>query len=170
MNENIRPFAGYNQSEEERPLAGYGQVMAVFAAGFGAFLLAVKGTRRTLPERIEPGDLLLLGVATHKASRLLTKDSVTSVLRAPFTTYQEPAGAGELNEAPRGTGHRHAIGELLTCPFCVAQWIAAFFTYGLVFVPRVTRLVAGMLVMATCSDFLQFAYDSAKKKTEQIEA
>lgn len=163
MHEKIPSIAGYNQSEEDRPLASYAQIMAVFAAQFGVFLLAVKSTRRPLPERVEPADLLLLGTATHKLSRLLAKDAVTSALRAPFTTYEEPAGAGEINESTRGTGRRHAIGELLTCPFCMAQWVAAFFTYGLVFVPRVTRLVAGMLVMVTLSDFLQFAYDAAKK-------
>ncbi len=46
-----------------------------------------------MPERIGPGDILLLGVATHKLGRLLAKDWVTSFLRAPFTTFKG-GGAG----------------------------------------------------------------------------
>ena len=163
MNEKISAFAGYNESEEDRPLTSYAQIIVTFGAQFGAFLLAVRATRRPLPERIEPADILLLGTATHKLSRLLAKDAVTSAVRAPFTRFEGPAGAGEINEGTRGTGHRHALGELLTCPFCLAQWVAAFFTYGIVFVPRLTRLVAGMFAMVTLSDFLQFAYDAVKK-------
>jgi hypothetical protein len=34
-------------------------------------------------ERIDAGDLLLIGTASHKFSRLLAKDKVTSPLRAP---------------------------------------------------------------------------------------
>jgi Protein of unknown function (DUF1360) len=42
--------------------------------------------------------VLLHGLATQKASRLIATDKVTSFLRAPFTRYQEPAGHGELEE------------------------------------------------------------------------
>jgi hypothetical protein len=43
---------------------------------------------RLLPDQVSPGDLLLLDVATHKMSRLLAKDWVTSFYRASFTEYQ----------------------------------------------------------------------------------
>jgi len=88
------------------------------------------------------------------------------VIRAPFTTFEGSAGDGEINEKPRGTGLQHALGELLTCPFCLGQWVAAFFAYGLVFAPRVTRLVESVFAAVTMADFLQFAYD-AVKKTDQ---
>jgi hypothetical protein len=38
------------------------------------------------------------------------------------------------------------------------MWVAAFFTYGLVFVPRVTRLVATILTVLTISDHLHQTY------------
>jgi Protein of unknown function (DUF1360) len=163
------PFGGYNQGREDRPLGAYGGLVALFHALFAVFLLAVKRTDRALPERLGLGDILLLGTATHKVSRLLAKDAVTSVLRAPFTTYQGPAGEGEINDAPRGRGMQHALGELLTCPFCLAQWVASFFAYGVVFAPRVTRLIAGIFAMVTWADFVQYGYDVTKQKTEQLE-
>ena len=119
-----------------------------------------------IPEGIPWQDLALLAVATHRLSRLITKDSVTAVVRAPFTQFNEPAGDGEVNEEVRGTGLRHAVGELLTCPFCIAEWIATAFAFGLVLAPRATRFVAATLTAATASDWLQYAH-SALRKTEE---
>jgi hypothetical protein len=56
---------------------------------------------------------------------VLAKNSVTSPLRAPFTRYQGPAGPSKLAEEARGKGVRHAIGELLVCPFCLTQWVGS---------------------------------------------
>ena len=81
----------------------------------------MKRRGRRLPERIGASDLLLLGVATYKLSRLISKDSVTSVIRASFAEFQGPAGLNEVNEQPRGSGVQHALGELLTCPFCLVE-------------------------------------------------
>ncbi len=62
--------------------------------------LRSKQADRPLPERVSPGDILLLGVATHKLSRLLAKDWVTSFYRAPFTEYQGSATApAEVRDA-----------------------------------------------------------------------
>ena len=69
-----------------------------------------------------------------------------------------------MEEAARGTGARFAIGELLVCPYCLAQWVASSFAVGLVAVPRTTRLVAGIYVAETVSDFLQLAYKAAEDR------
>ena len=100
----------------------------------------------------------MAGVATHKLSRLVTKDKVTGVLRAPFTRYEGSAGPAEIEESPRGLGLRYAIGELLVCPYCFDQWLAGAFTCGLLAAPRPTRVMAAMLNMVALSDFLQIAY------------
>jgi alkylhydroperoxidase family enzyme len=155
-------FAGY--ADEERPLPAYAALSGTFGGGLAIAIVALARSER-LPERVETRDLALAGIATHKLSRLITKDKVTSFMRAPFTRYQEPAGHGELEEAARGKGIQRALGELLSCPYCVAQWIAAGFTIGLVTSPRVTRLVAGIYVAETISDFLQAAYRAAEERT-----
>lgn len=160
--EDLGVFAD-QPSEQERPLRGYAVLMSVFTALAGAFSLWLRKTGRELPERVGAGDLAVLTVGTHKASRLLTKDKVTSTVRAPFTQFEANEGAGEVSETPRGTGVRRAIGELLVCPYCVAMWIAAGFAAGLVVAPRATRMVASIFTILFGSDVLQIAYRKAEK-------
>jgi hypothetical protein len=106
--------------------------------------------------------LVTIGLATHKLSRLIAKDRVTSFLRAPFVRYVEPAGHGEVEEEPRGEGLRLAIGELLVCPYCLGQWLAGGFAVGLVGAPDLTRLIAFVYSTETVADFLQLAYRAAE--------
>jgi len=142
----------------DRPLRNYATLIAAYTVGAG--VLVAYGRKRgvKLPERIGVGDLALLSVATHRVSRLVSKDSITSVVRAPFARYVEPAGAGEVNEEVRGDGLRHAFGELIECPFCLAQWIGTGFVAGLVLAPRATRVVASVFSIVAVSDALQFGY------------
>ena len=129
---------------------------------------AAKVTGHPVPERPAAADVVLISLATHKLSRLIAKDAVTSPLRAAFTTYREPAGAAELNEEVRdqGSSIRHGIGELVTCPFCLAVWVATGLTGGLVLAPRLTRLAATALTATAVSDFLQMAYSISKEAAE----
>ncbi|WP_127504611.1 DUF1360 domain-containing protein [Actinoplanes solisilvae] len=153
---------------EHRPLSGYVTAMGGFGALAAALAVAAKAKGST-PERPAPADVVLLSLATHKLSRLLAKDSVTSPLRAPFTRYTEPAGAAELNEEVRDheSSLKHGIGELVTCPFCLAVWVATGLTGGLVLAPRLTRMAAVALTATAVSDFLQLGYDIAKKRAEE---
>jgi hypothetical protein len=107
-------------------------------------------------------DLALVTVATHKASRLVSKDRVTSAVRAPFTRYQYDDGPGEVSEAARGRGLRRAVGELLVCPYCIGMWISAGFAAGLLVAPRFTRWFAAVLVALFGADVLQIAYRKAE--------
>jgi hypothetical protein len=164
-----RERAQYAQGRA-RPLGGYAVLVSVYLTMTSALtvLVRVRRNRATgaVPDRMALGDLALVSIATHRLSRLVAKDSVTAVARAPFTQFKGPAGDGEVNEEVRGTGLRHAVGELLTCPFCIAQWIATAFAFGLVLAPRLTRFVAATLTAVTASDWLQFAH-SALQKTEE---
>jgi hypothetical protein len=158
-----RAVAGYAPTED-RPLGSYAVLTASFGVALGGALVALRASGRELPERPAASDLVLAGVATHKVSRLLARDKVTSFLRAPFTRYQEPGGQGEVEEQARGRGPRRAVGELLTCPYCLGQWVAAGFAVGLVAAPRATRFAAGLYVTETIADFLQLAYRAAEDR------
>ncbi|WP_030439747.1 DUF1360 domain-containing protein [Actinoplanes subtropicus] len=150
---------------EHRPLDGYLVAMGAFGALAAGLAAAAKITGRRPPARPAATDVLLISIATHKLSRLLAKDAVASPLRAPLARYDGPAGAAELNENVRdqGSSVRHGLGELITCPFCLAVWVATGLTGGLVLAPRLTRLAATALTATAASDFLQLAYDRAKK-------
>ncbi len=150
-------FEGYKKNEDIS-LSSYGVLAGVFNAIFALFLLLTKGTGKSLPERVDARDIALLGMATHKLSLVGAEDAVTSPLRAPFTELQEKESPKKVDEKPRGEGLRRSVGELLTCKFCLGVWLASFFTYGLVLVPRVTRLVATIFAVVTVSDYLHQTY------------
>jgi hypothetical protein len=93
----------------------------------------------------------------------VAKDRITGILRAPFVCYIKSAGAGEVEEEPRGRGIQRGIGTLISCPYCMGPWCAAALGFGFLFAPRVTRFFAGVLASVALSDFLHRAYAAAKK-------
>ncbi len=156
------PFAGHSP-ERERPLGGYAVLMSTFTALAVAFGAWFRRSGRELPESISARDLALVTVASHKTSRLITRDRVTSAVRAPFTEFQSDAGPGEVNERARGRGLRRAVGELLVCPYCLGMWVSAGLTASLLVFPRFTRWFAAVLVSFFGSEVLHIAYARAER-------
>jgi hypothetical protein len=81
---------------DDRPLGSYAGFAIAFTLALGGFGAAERGR-------------LLTGLATHKLARMITKDDVTTFVRAPFTTDEQAS-------EPRRRGLRRALGELVTCP------------------------------------------------------
>jgi len=150
--------------KSEHPEGAFGALIATYAGATGAFVAWRLRSGRGLPERYRAEDLALLGIATHKASRLLSRDKVTAPLRRPFASYEDDSDLpAEVSEEPRGRGLRKAVGELLVCPYCVSQWVGTAFAAGLVTNPRVTRFVASTLTAVSIADFLHAAYRAAEE-------
>jgi uncharacterized protein DUF1360 len=146
---------------EVRPLRADLGAMSVYAGLVSAAAAAIRASGRELPTRIPPGDVALLTIGTFRLARRIAKDPVTSPLRAPFTSFQGSSGEAEIAEEVREHGGvKHAVGELLTCPFCLAQWVGTGFVLGYVTAPRATRLAALTMTMVAGSDVLQFVYDA----------
>lgn len=143
--------------DADRPLGSYLGTLAVYAVSTGTMALLGRRLRGRAPA-IGLADLALMTVTTHKVSRLIAKDPVTSPLRAPFTRFSGASGPAEVAEEVRGRGVRHAVGELITCPFCTAQWVATAYAAGLVFAPDATRLAGATMTAVAGSDWLQLAY------------
>jgi hypothetical protein len=149
---------------DEQLLAEHASMLAFYVASV-AVLTGVALEENRLPRKLSLLDLALLGMATHKLSRIIAKDRITGILRAPFVNYIRSAGAGEVEEEPRGRGIQRGIGQLVSCPYCMAPWCATALGFGLVFAPGVTRFLAGILASVATSDFLHRAYLAAKEKT-----
>ncbi len=81
--------AGYTQGED-RPLTSFSAVVGIYSAAVAGPAYVVRRSGRPLPESVGPGDLALVSVATHKVSRLLAKDPVTSPLRPPSPASRGP--------------------------------------------------------------------------------
>ena len=149
---------------EEQLLAEYAALLGFYIASV-AVLTGAAIEQKRFPKRFSLLDLALLGIATHKLSRIIAKDRITGILRAPFVSYIRSASAGEVEEEPRGRGIQRGIGQLISCPYCMAPWCATALAFGFVFAPRVSRFFAGILASVAASDFLQRAYLAAKERT-----
>jgi hypothetical protein len=158
------PYGGYAPPEERPPLAAYATFATVFHAAMAGAVAAAKRSGRDLPERVDARDIVLIGTASYKLSRLISKKKVTAFVRAPFTELEGRGGPAELDERPRGRGFRRAVGELLVCPYCLGLWASGGFHAGLLFAPRATRFSASVLTAMSISDFLQIASRAAEDR------
>lgn len=136
----------------ERPYPEYAALTGAFGAVLGGFLLVARGR---LPERVGFGDVVRIGLSSYKIGRLVAKDDVTSWVRAPVTRDEEAT-------EPKPEGAERALGELLTCPYCIGVWTAAGLSYALVLVPRETRLVTTIFSAQAVADFLNAAFVKLK--------
>jgi Protein of unknown function (DUF1360) len=157
-------YAGYSPPERRPPFASYAAFAVAFNAAMAGAVAAARRSGRDLPEHVEARDILLIGAASHKLSRVVAKDRITSFVRAPFTEFQGEGGPAEVEERARGRGLRRAVGELLVCPYCLGLWASGAFHAGLLFAPRTTRFSASVLTALTISDFLQIAYRAAEDR------
>jgi hypothetical protein len=139
--------------------------MATFVGG----LAAAGGIAKLLdrdPREHTPLDLVLLGLATFKASRTVARDDVTSFLREPFVEGRAREGA----EDPVESGDlRQAVGELVTCSRCVGTWIAAGLAGTQIIAPQFGRLLTWTLATAGANDVLQAGFSALTSKTNELE-
>jgi hypothetical protein len=152
---------------EERPLGAYLTLMAAYVGLVSGFAAWLRRSGRDLPERPSASDLALVTVATHKASRLLSKERITAPVRAPFTEPETAAGAEPAAETASGDGLRRALGELVGCPHCLSLWIATSFMAALIAAPRAARWTAAGLTAVFGSDILQIAYRRAQRSGDR---
>ncbi|MCC5477661.1 DUF1360 domain-containing protein [Streptomyces sp. NPDC059680] len=161
----MRSVAEQYDDRGDVPLAGYAALASVFAAGAGAYAVLARRRGVRLPREVPPWDVVLLGAATYKASRLLARDRITSFLRAPFTRRADEGEANEVVDEPRGDGIQRAVGDLLSCPFCISAWSAGALVCSYAAAPRFTRLVSGGLGALTVADGLQYAWTWTQRTT-----
>lgn len=161
--DRLRAWERRYSAGEERPLGGYAALLGIYGGATAAMIGWARSRGTRLPERLAAADLALLAIGTFRASRLITKDSVTAFARAPFTRFQGPAGEGEVHEEVGGHGFRHATGELVSCPFCIAVWLATAGVFAMVTYPRAARAVCSVLAVEAGSDLLQYGYSALRE-------
>jgi len=141
------------------PYTAYAGIMSTFVGGLAAAGGVAKLLDRDAREQ-STLDLVVLGLATFKAARTVSRDEVTSFLREPFVEGR----AKEGDEEPVETGDlRQAIGELVTCSRCIGTWIAG----GLA--ARFGRLLTWTLATAGVNDVLQAGFAALASKANELE-
>jgi hypothetical protein len=139
-------------------IGGYLGALTLFGTSVLAAAVAGSAAGKELPGGFSTRDLALGAVATQKFTRILAKDAVMTPIRAPFTDFEKPLGSGEVQERPRPERPLHTVGELLTCPFCLAPWTATAYVAALTLAPRAARAWAAVFTIVGGSDALQHAY------------
>ena len=139
--------------------------MATFVGG-----LAAAGALARVLDR-DPADqgaldLTVLGLATFKVARTISRDDVASFLRKPFVEGEARDGAGE----PVESGDlRQAIGELVTCSRCVGTWVAAGLGATQILAPRFGRVLTWTLAAGAVNDWLQAGFAALTHTANQRE-
>jgi hypothetical protein len=151
--------------DDPRPLKSYAGIMASYGVLVTMLAALLRGKRFRL-RPLSPWSFLLYALSAEHLSRLISKDSVTSPFRTPFTQFEGPAGEGEVKEEVIGHGPRYAIGELLTCPFCLDQWVATGLIAGSVAAPTLTTAVVSVSAVARAADYLQMVYGFLRERVD----
>jgi hypothetical protein len=151
--------------ETTPPYAAYAGILSTFVGGLAAAGGIAKLLDRDAREQ-STLDLAVLGLATFKAARTVSRDEVTSFLREPFVEGHAKDGA----EEPVTTGDlRQAIGELVTCSRCIGTWIAGGLAASQIIAPRFGRLLTWTLATAGANDVLQAGFAALTSKANELE-
>jgi len=146
-------------------MTAYAGIMGTFVGG----LAVAGGLARLLdrdPREHDALDLVVLGLATFKAARTISRDEVTSFIREPFvegeahTGDEEPVESGDL---------RQAIGELVTCSRCIGTWVAGGLAATQIIAPRFGRVLTWSLAAAGANDWLQAGFSAVTGKANELE-
>ena len=136
--------------------------MVVFAA-INAMLIARFGEELTGIASIGPFRLLVLGLAAYRASNILSNETVTKPLRAPFV--EEVEKDGKVVEEPKKRGFLGATGHLINCPSCNGLWLSAAIAYAYVFWPVPAFFIAMVLALSALERVLAIALGWIKSKS-----
>ena len=141
-----------NGSPADAPTEPY-DYMALNAV-FGALLAGVVVAARERTSSREPltsRDLAVTGAATFALSKVIARERIGSWVREPFVEEED-------GRRPRGSGLRHAVGELLTCTRCVGAWSALGLVGLRLTSPATGRVVNDVLAVSAMNDWLQAAF------------
>jgi hypothetical protein len=146
-----------------RPYGAYAGITGTFLGG-----LAIAGALAHLldrdPREHDALDLVVLGAATFKVARTITRDDVASFIREPFVEGE----AGQGDEHAVETGDlRQALGELVTCSRCIGTWVAGGLATTQILAPRFGRVLTWTLAAAGMNDWLQAGFVALTAKANQ---
>lgn len=147
----------------DRPLKSYLLLISAFNV-LWFFSSRVESRSQKLPsdKTISPFDFLIFIPAVHKLSQVITQDRVTEPIRAPFVEFSKDS-KGKEKQASKGEGLQKAVGNLLTCSYCIGPWVTTAMLFGYRVRPRETRFLATVFAIVTGSDFLHASYQKLKK-------
>ena len=149
---------------EATPYGAYGLILGGFAGVVAATAALEQTLRRPVPTSAL--DLALLGAATFKVARVVSRERLGKVVREPFVATADAAGDGAPHERPVGSGLRRAVGELVTCSRCTGTWAAAGLVATRTAAPRFGRVLVWTLAAGAVNDFLHAGFAAICARTD----
>jgi hypothetical protein len=119
--------------------------MVIFLAA-NIFLISYFGDRLGALDNVGYFKLFVFGLAVYRAANILSNESITKPLRAPF--MDESQQDGKIVEQPKKSGFLGATGSLIYCPSCTGVWLATALVSLYIFYPAPTFLVALFLALS----------------------
>jgi len=74
---------------QERPLGSYAILTGVYSSALAGSLVILRARGRELPERFTAADVLLIGIASHKLSRLIAAHTVSDFLQVAYRAAED---------------------------------------------------------------------------------
>jgi hypothetical protein len=122
-----------------------GRALKLALAATFLAISGIAGARERRSAPLDPLELGLRGLAAYRIGRMVAFERIAVPVREPFTaTVPDETGVDETVVA-RGRGVRWAIGELLSCPTCVATWATLALAIGSMVAPGPTRFLIRVL-------------------------
>ena len=151
---------------EQPPYHAYATIAGAFLAGLGA-VSGIAAARDRPPQEVRTFDLAMLGLATFKAARVVSRDKVTSFVREPVVEGHAYDGDGE--RPVQTGGMQQALGELVTCTRCIGTWIGAGLAATQILAPRTGRLLTSVLAAGALNDFLLAGFEALRSNANELE-
>lgn len=111
------------------------------------FLIIIMGvTHWDVIRVISVQELIIMSIATTRATHAIAYNAIFEWLRAPFCTVKPDSCQAGNNVHPKGVGITYIIGELLSCPVCVGTWVSLVLVT--LWVTQVGRILVYILAVA----------------------
>jgi hypothetical protein len=150
----------HDYQKPEAPLRAFAVITTLFVLLLFLYLLLSPVDILVRVARIPLLHMALLAAATHKIAWLMSRDYVLSFLRAPVTRFGAMTGPGATtSEVPRGTGMPRALGELLSCAWCLSLWVAFGLLAFYLYLPILALFVALGFTLTMMADVLHLLYE-----------
>ena len=148
------------------PYPAYATIVGTFLPG-SAPVSGIAAARNRPQQEMGAIDLAMLGLATFKAARVVSRDRVTSFVREPVV--QGHSYDGDDEQPVQTGGMQQALGELVTCTRCTGTWIGAGLATTQILAQRTGRLLTSVLAAGALNDFLLAGFAALTSKTNELE-
>lgn len=103
-------------------------------------------------------EIILIGLATFRLTRLIVYDKITAFLRAPFfDEVEEKSNEGEIEVylVPKQKGIRKWIGELLDCYWCTGVWVSLLLVMGNYYFSKILEPIVLIFAIAAIAAIIE---------------